>query len=390
MGIFRKKEAPEKRSIRFVGNWDWDEVIACGYVPLSHNPDVRTAVHEIAKQIASMTIYLMANTESGDRRIINELSKKIDINPCQGMTRITWMTGIVQTLLLWGRGNAIVYPHTERGLLGDLEPIAWDRVEFRTTKGSTAYQVVIDGKAYDPEDLLHFVWNPDEIYPWKGQGYTVSLADVTKNLVQASTTKRAFLQSKWKPSVIVKVDASVEEFSSPEGRHKLLDEYITSQKAGEPWLIPGEQFEVTSVKPLTLQDLAIHESVVLDKKTVAGILGVPAWILGAGDFNADEWNAFVNNTIRPIAQEIEQELTRKLIIKNEWYVRFNMMKLYSYDLEKIANVYGNLYDKGSVTKNELRDKVGMDPVDGGDMFVVLENYIPADMIGQQSKLQGGN
>ena len=41
------------------------------------------------------------------------------------------------------------------------------------------------------------------------------------------------------------------EFSSPEGRRKLLNEYAGSAEAGEPWLIPAEQFSVEQVKPLS-------------------------------------------------------------------------------------------------------------------------------------------
>ena len=79
------------------------------------------------------------------------------------------------------------------------------------------------------------------------------------------------MESKWKPSLIVKVDALTEEFSSPEGRRVLLESYIDTARAGEPWMIPAEQFEVEQVKPLTLSDLALDAMVTLDKRTVAAV-----------------------------------------------------------------------------------------------------------------------
>ena len=215
------------------------------------------------------------------------------------------------------------------------------------------------------------------------------LSAVAENLAQASETQKAFMATKWKPSVVVKVDAMTDEFSGKEGRKKLLEEYIESSEAGEPWMIPAEQFSVEQIRPLTLGDLAINDSVTLDKKTVASVLGVPPFVLGVEAFNKDEWNAFVNNTIRPIARGIEQELTRKLLLSPKMYWAFNIASLYSYDLQATATVYSGLYDKGIVTGNEVRGKLSMQPLEGLDKLIVLENYIPVDKIGDQKKLNGG-
>lgn len=251
------------------------------------------------------------------------------------------------------------------------------------------YMISIDGRNYDPADLVHIVFNPDESYLWKGQGFTVSLKGVVDTIAQAQKTKNKFMKSKYAPNLIVKVDALTEEFSGPEGRKKLLEDYFGNSEVGQPWMIPANEFDVKEVRPLSLSDLAVNDAVVIDKKTVAGLLGVPAFLLGVGDYKEDEWNAFVSNTVRPIAQSIEQEMTKKLLLSNKMYLMFNMARLYSYNLEKTANVYSGLFSKGIVTGNEVRDKIGMQPRDGLDELIILENYIPVLKIGDQLKLKQG-
>lgn len=386
--LFRKKQT-QKRSVRLMDGSSFAEFIGGGFTTLDQNPEVVSACFKIAQLISSMTIYLMANTNKGDIRITNELSRKIDISPSKTMTRSAWMTAIVMNLLLYGNGNSVVYPHTKKGILEDLEPIASERVSFLELVDRNDYRIVIDGVSYDPQDLLHFTFNPDKKHLWLGKGFKVQLSSLVENLAQAQQTTKGFMQSKWKPSLIIKVDALTDEFASKEGRQKLLDSYIESGSAGQPWLIPADQFSVEQVRPLSLADLAISDTVKLDKQTVAAVLGVPSFMLGVGEFSASEWNSFINNTVRPIAQSIEQELTRKLILSPKMYLMFNVSKLYSYDLMQLANVYSSLYNRGIVTGNEVREKMGMQPIEGLDELIVLENYIPVEDIGNQSKLNGG-
>ena len=334
-----------------------------------------------------MTIHLMENTEDGDVRIRNQLSRKVDIEPNSYMGRSNFIQWIVKTMFLGGDGNAVVYPKTKGGYLEDLIPIPPAMASF--AQDGWGYRIHINGDEYDPREMLHFAVNPDENQPWRGTGYRVVLKDVANNLRQAAATEKGFMESKWKPSIIVKVDALTEEFSSPAGRKRLLDEYIDTNQAGEPWLIPAEQFSVEQVKPLTLADLAIADVIKLDKQTVASILGVPPFVLGVGDFKRDAWNNFISAKLMPIATIIQQELTRKLLYKPEWYFRFNARSLYSYDLKDLVSLALEMHACGTMDGNEVRDWAGMSPREGLNELVLLENYIPRSRIGDQNKLQGG-
>lgn len=384
---FRSRDKPQSR-VCMCDVQGWKDMTCSGYTDLAHNPEICAAVDRIASLIGSMTIYLMQNTDGGDVRVKNGLSRVVDIEPNEYMGRSNFIQWIVKTMLLDGRGNAVVLPKTRKGLLKRLDPIPSAFVSF-VEYVERSYKISISGKEYDPKDVLHFAINPDSYYPWKGTGYNIALADVANNLKQAASTEKGFMQSEWKPSLIVKVDAMIDEFSSPEGRAKLLDEFASSNKAGEPWLIPAEQFSVEQVRPLTLSDLALADFVKLDKTTVATILGVPPFVLGVGEFKRDEWNNFISSRIMPVAQILEQEFSRKLLYSPDFFFRFNVRSLYNYSLEETIKAGAEMVDRMAMTRNEWRSWIGLPPSEGMDELLALENYIPVDRLGDQKKLNGG-
>ncbi|SNM41998.1 portal protein [Streptococcus pneumoniae] len=392
MGIFEKfwKRNKPSKPINMLSHSDLGlSNLMDSYVPLARNPDVVTAVNKIADLVSNMTIHLMENTDKGDIRIKDGLARKIDINPCKNMTRKSWIFKIVRDLLLYGDGNSVLHVEYEpvTDYISNLRPFPMREVSFQTDKDS--YVISFRGEKYSPDEVVHFVINPDPDILYIGTGFRVTLTDVVQSLNMATKTKKSFMNGKNIPSLIVKVDSSSAELDSEQGRERIAEKYLSTSRVGAPWIVPEALLDIQQVKPLSLTDIALNESVELDKRTVAGLLGVPAFILGVGEFNKTEYNNFVNTTVMSIATTITQTLTRDLLLSSNRYFKLNPRSLFSYNITELSAVAQQMANSAAMRRNEWRDWLGMAPDSEMEELIVLENFLPQEKLGDQNKLKGG-
>lgn len=384
--IRNSRDAPMKRSegVFLCSPEAWRVLCGDGYKPITQCAEVKMCINVYADIVANMTIMLMQNTTDGDVRVRNGLSRKIDIEPARHMTHQTWMSNIVRVMLM--EGNQITTIRHKDGLIEELQPVKPSAVSLMAQGDS--YTVYIGGVPFDPDEVLHFPVCPDPERPWIGQGYQVELKDVVRCIRQANATKAALMESP-SPSLLIKVDGFDEDMKTPEGREKMANQYMSASENGKPWFYPADAFEVTQVKPLTLNDLAIKTNLELDKRTVAAMFGVPPFLVGVGSFNEEEYDWFVSTKVMSLARIIEQELTRKLLIAPDLYFRFNKRSLLNYNIEKVINVAGEMVDRIALSRNEMREWLDFAPRAEMEELLALENYIPAKMLANQKKLKGG-
>lgn len=352
-----------------------------GYHRLVDAPEVASAIWIISDLISSMSIHLMENQKSGDIRIRDQLARKVDVNPWSLGTRQLWMQWIVDTMI--ANGESVVIPRTAGDLIADLIPAP--NATICRDPDATDYYAIYEGNRFDSGNILHFRLRPDPDRPWRGLGVHVQLEQVVQSILQTYETKTAYMSSEYKPPIVVAVNSD-SSLANQDERDRFADAYLKRKDKSAPLIIPADLMNISQVKPLSLTDLAIKDGIELDKKTVASIIGVPAFLLGVGSFNKDEYNTFISRKILPIARGIEQELTKKLIFSESRYWRLNPRGLYAYSLTDLAAIAKEWRGAGLMTGNEARHWIEMPPKDGLDTLVMLENYLPADRLGDQKKL----
>lgn len=356
-------------------------ITSLGYHPIMEAPEVAAGIWIISDLIASMPIHLMENAASGDVRVRDALARKLDVEPWSLGTRQLWMQWIVAQLLC--HGEAFVIPQTSGTLIADLIP-APGAYAYRPA-GMAGYFVRYKSTDLDAENVLHFRLRPDPDCPWQGQGPEIQLQQVVESILQTGITKTAYMSSEYKPPLIIAVNSD-SDLADEEVRNSFIDKMLKRRNPADPLIIPADMMNVSQAKPLSMTDLAIRDGVELDRRTVASILDMPPFLLGVGQYNREEFNNFIARRIMPIARGIEQELTKKLLMSDTRYFRFNARSLYSYSLTDLAKIARDWRAAGLMTGNEGRNWLDLPPLDGLDDLVMLENYIPTDRLGDQKKL----
>jgi HK97 family phage portal protein len=377
MGIFKKREKLKTRPVSVVTANDFKAALfSDGYTSIDRNPEVNLCINIISNLVASMTIFLMENTENGDKRVKNALSNKIDRNPNNLTGRYNFIDSIIRELIL--TGNAIVLIENEGmsregiPLLKNLIPIPQNLVIYQGNQ--VEYEIFINNKKVDKDNVLHFKIGTTTEKSWLGNSFNDILNGLVENLTQAQKTKVHFYKNP-KPSLLLKIDGNVEGMDKKEGRTKIAQKYLETTERGEPYVIPADMLELTTITPQTLKDLAINEGISVDRSFLAKILGIPTFLIGVGEFNEVEYNNFISTTILKFAKILEQELTEKLLYAENLYFKFNIRSLMAYNASEMRSTAESLIKLGIGNGDEARIALGYEAIGLTDINI-LENFIP--------------
>jgi HK97 family phage portal protein len=143
------------------------------------------------------------------------------------------------------------------------------------------------------------------------------------------------------------------------------------------------KFNQLSLSPSDLQLVESKNLNVLDICRFFGVHPDRVFQSSSTNYKGSEstQTAFMTDTLFPLINKIETELTVKLVPNaqlNNYRIKFDLDDYYIGDMSTKADYYTKMIAAGVLTPNDVRIREGHAPVEGGDKAYISCNVAPID------------
>ena len=391
-----KKEAPlvmyQSGSQVMEKTYDYKKIAKEGY---QENAIVFRCVNEIAHGASAVEICVyQGDTKLDSHPLISLLER-----PNPQFAGNEYFQSLYSFLLLSGNSYAVY--SLINGQPRELHLLRPDRIKIipGKTQIPSAFEYMIDGRVvnrYDVDsetgmsDVKHFkMWNPLDDYYGLSPIQAASFDIDQHNM--AAKHNLSLLMNGARPSGAVifkpKDESGMSLQLSDSQRQQLVSDlnmrFSGSQNAGRPMLLEGDfDWKEMGLSPKDMDFLELKN---MSARDIALCFGVPSQLVGVPDSqtynNVSEARlALYEDTIIPLIRRVESDL-------NEWLApRFGEDISIRYDIDSIPamaerrkKTYENVVTavrEGIISRNEARERLGYEPISGGDDVYISANLFP--------------
>lgn len=318
------------------------------------------------------------------------IANLLNLSPNPEMNAMTFRLLAVQSAINYGN----FYAEIERNILG--VPVAiwpiptnWVTVK-RTSDGELVYEVSNSGldnreTVYLPKEDVFHIKNFHTKDGITGQGLIAYARDILGISLGADTMANSLFANGGLPSGVLEHPGKLSDAAYARIKESWKTNYGGRKSGGVAILEEGLKFNALSMSPDILQFLESRQFNVLE---IARFLGLPPTKLfdvKAATFNNQENSNLevATDTLDAWAKNFEMEADIKILNKR-FGGRYSEMDLYAVfrgDMDTRANYFSKMMQTASLTPNEIREREGLAPYEGGDRYyVAVNNYSPADRI----------
>lgn len=341
---------------------------------------VRAAIHSIASNAAKLKPKHVRRVEGQVSYVNSSVERLLQVRPNEFMNSYDFLYKVITQLYM--KNNAFIFMMTDGVDVTGFYPVNASAVELLETPSGEIYakfQFMGGRQAILPySEIIHlrrFYFENDMYGESNEQALlpTLELINTTNqgiiNAVKSSANLRGllkFTQTMLKPEDLKRArNEFVSEYMtvSNDGGVAALDAKADYQELkSEPRLVNHAQMKVIEEK--VYKYFGVNESIVMSK------------------YNEDEWNAFYESVIEPLAVQLSLEFTSKLFTDRERghgnEIIFEANRLQYASVKTKINLIEKLMDRGLLSLNEAREIFNLSPIEDGDRRIVSLNYVNAD------------
>ena len=302
------------------------------------------------------------------------------------------------TISLMLRGNHYARKLKEGSRLVGLEPVRPDIVSARRRDdGRIGYRWAWDGEQYDLTE--------DDVFHVRGFGggplgglSTIGYArESMGNAIAAERTASALFENGVRPTGALTFKEFLDADQRELARGDMTDQFAGTANAGRPFILEGGA--TWSSISMNADDAQLLESRAWSVEDVCRWFMTPPVMIGHTS-KTTSWPTGVEQQVlmylkfglNPLLRRIEQSIRKQLFSPAErargLFAEFNMESLLRGDSLGRARFYQIMTLIGAMTRNEVRAKENLPPIDGGDVITIQSQNVPLDQLIQQSVEDG--
>lgn len=369
LDLFRTKEVVEERSQTleevlleagiFTNNISKQQALSI--------PSFSANLELIASTIASIPIHLYTE-ENGKVTEINDY-RNVLLNDETGDTLNSYEFKKALVIDYLTEGEAFAFIHRERNNIKSLHYVDNDRVT--TFKNNDAIyksiDIMVDGRTYRDFEFVKVLRNT------KDGAKGIGLLEQNNKLLSVAYNSLVFEES------LLKKGGNKKGFL--QAQNKLSEEAMTGLKDAWNRLYQNESENVMILNEgLTFQEssatsveLQLNENKQTNATEISKMFNVPSNILN-GTASKDEYKLFIKMTIMPILKAFETAFNKDLLLPSEksksFYFAFDTSDLLKGDTEDRYKAYSEAIKGGWISKNEVRYREDLAPIEGLDVVTM--------------------
>lgn len=302
------------------------------------------------------------------------------------------------TISLMLRGSHYARKIMDGTRLIALEPVRPDIVAVRRrSDGKIGYRWSFDGKSYDLTE--------DEVFHIRGFGGGplggLSTMQYAKRSLGAAIAAETTAESMFRNGIRTTGALSLKEFLDADDRKiartEMAEQFAGAANAGTPFILEGGA--TWQAIQMNADDAQLLESRAWSVEDVCRWFGTPPPMIGHTT-KTTSWPTGLEQQVllyqkfglNPTLRRIEQSIRKQLLTPAEraagLFAEFNMESLFRGDSLGRARFYQIMTLIGAMTRNEVRAKENLPPIDGGDVITIQSQNVPLEQLISQSVEDG--